>query len=598
MRAGAGLEVEQLRMVGRTARTRIRWTAWLLAVTAAAAALTVAVWWTGGFSVRIAGVQVRSRSWVRPAIVALAGAVLIIGLERVRVAGWLARAWNAAESQRVAGPMAALAMAWTLAAGIVFGTYAAGGADSYGYIGQAGLLVHGRLTDTVPLRPSFTWPDVEMTLTPLGFNRGRSPGVIAPRYPPGFPLLLAPLTLLPETAIYMLVPVLGVLAVWATYRLGVRLGDPLAGALAAAVLSLSPTFLFQVVQPMSDVPAAACWLWALLAAANGSRGGAAAAGALASIAIMIRPNLAPLAALVFVPVAFGGTQARAQRAMLFAAALVPGLIALGWIQNVRYGSPLASGYGTLEDGFAFAYLAPNLARYPRWLTETHTWFIWLSLLAPFWIARRACPERSRRACPERLLAWTAVALALAVWAAYLPYVYFQPDEWFYTRFLLPAMPIMLLFAVAVSLWMLRELPTSLRAAVTTGLLLALLATQLQVARTRGVFEIRLQEWKYPLAGAFVREKLPSTAFILAGQHSGSVRYYANRPTLRWDVLAPGQLDRVVAALRAEGFEPFVVVDGGEDEAFRRRFGDAGQQAVRGMTPLAALGDAHVYGFGR
>ena len=568
---------------------RTRWTGWLLAVTAVAAVVAVAVWWTGGFSVRIAGILVRSRSWERPAAVALAGAALFIWLERARVAGALGRAWSGSESPRIAGALAVLAMAWTLTAGIVFGTYASGGADSYGYVGQARLLVQGRLTDSVPIRPAFTWPDVEMTLTPLGFTRGQSPGVIAPRYPPGFPLLLAPLTLISETAIYLLVPVLGVLLVWGTYRLGVRLGDPLAGALAAVVLAFSPTFLYQVVQPMSDVPAAACWLWALLAAANGSRGGAAGAGALASMAITIRPNLAPLAALVFVPVVFGTTQARAQRALLFAAAMVPGLAALGWIQDVRYGSPLASGYGTLKDGFALTNVGENLDRYPRWLTETHTWFIWLSLLAPFWIVRRAT---------DRVLAWTAAALAVAVWAAYLPYVYFQPNEWFYTRFLLPAIPVMLFFAVAVSLWPLRKLPAALRAPVTLVLLFALVATELQVARTRGAFEIRLQERKYPLAGAFVRDRLPATAFILAAQHSGSIRYYANRPTLRWDLIGPGRLDHVVATLRAEGFEPFVVVDGGEDEAFRRRFGDAGQQAVRGLTPLSVLGDARVYGFGK
>jgi hypothetical protein len=340
---------------------------------------------------------------------------------------------------------------------------------------------------------------------------------------------------------------------------------------------------------MSDVPAAACWLWALLAAANGTRGGAAGAGALASMALTIRPNLAPLVAVVFVPVLFSGPGARARRALLFVAALAPGLVALGWIQAVRYGSPLASGYGRLSDGFAAAFIGENLARYPRWLTETHTWFIWLSLLAPLWIARRAA---------ERPLAWTAAALAAAIWMAYLPYIYFQPTEWFYTRFLLPAVPVMLLFASAVALWPLRKLPHALRAPVTAGLLFALLAAELQVARTRGAFEIRLQEQKYPLVGTFVRDKLPAGAFILSGQHSGSVRYYSSRPTLRWDLLGPGRLDQVVAALRAEGFEPFVVVDGGEDEAFRRRFGDAGQQAVRALTPLAVLGDARVYEFGR
>ena len=122
-------------------------------LTAAAAALTVAVWWTGGFSVRIAGIRVRSHSWVRPAIVALAGAALLIWLARARIAGALARAWRRGGIPAFAGALAAARMAWTLAAGIGFGTFAIGGADSYGYVGQARLLAHGRLTDTFPLGP-------------------------------------------------------------------------------------------------------------------------------------------------------------------------------------------------------------------------------------------------------------------------------------------------------------------------------------------------------------------------------------------------------------------------------------------------------------
>ena len=73
----------------------------------------------------------------------------------------------------------------------------------------------------------------------------------------------------------------------------------------------------------------------------------------------------------------------------------------------------------------------------------------------------------------------------------------------------------------------------------------------------------------PLAGIFVRDRLPAMAFILAAQHSGSIRCYAGRPTLRWDLLGAGHLDEVLAALRAQGFDPFLVVDGGEIEAFRR-----------------------------
>jgi hypothetical protein len=263
------------------------------------------------------------------------------------------------------------------------------------------------------------------------------------------------------------------------------------------------------------------------------------------------------------------------------------VLALGWIQNARYGSPLASGYGRLDDAFSAANIRPNLARYPWWITETHTWFVWLSVLAPFWIVRRAV---------RPLVAWVALAMALAVWAAYLPYVPFHPNEWFYLRFLLSAIALMLLFATAVSLWGLRRLPMALRLPVTSALLLALVVLLGQSARTHGALDIWRQERKYPLAGAYVRDRLPANAVVLAAQHSGSIRYYAGRPTLRWDILGAGHLDEALAAFRAQGFETFLVLDSGEIEEFRRRFDARGQRAVSRLSPLAVLGDARVYAF--
>ena len=560
---------------------------WLVAAVTVTALYTLTIALTGGFSIQVAGIRVRSHSWVRPGLVALACVAVLALTVRDRLPSISLHLSRVLESAGFATWLALSAMAWALSSGVGFGTFASGGADSYGYVGQARLLAHGHLTDTLPPSAGFTWPDVEYTLIPLGFTAGRTPGVIAPKYPPGLPLLLAPLAAFSERAIYLVVPVFGALLVWTTYRLGAALGDPPAGAMAAAFLSASPTFLYQVVQPMSDVPAAACWLGALLLAACGTPYAAAASGSICSLAILIRPNLAPLAGLIAAAATFSGPAFRLRRALLFAAALMPGLVTLGWMQNVRYGSPLSSGYGTLSDGFSIRHIAPNLARYPRWLTETHTWFIWLSVAAPFWIVRRG---------RKPLLAWSAVALAVATWAAYLPYMYFQPNEWFYSRFLLPAIAVMLVFATAVALWPLRRLPGPWRAPATLLLLGSLLVMFVHSARTNGAFDIRHQEQKYPLAGAFVRDRLPAGAFVLAAQHSGSIRYYANRPTLRWDLLSPTRLDEVVATLRAQGYEPFLVVDAGEYENFREKFALTGQHAVRQLTPLAVLGDARVFAF--
>jgi hypothetical protein len=269
------------------------------------------------------------------------------------------------------------------------------------------------------------------------------------------------------------------------------------------------------------------------------------------------------------------------------ASLLPGVVLLGWIQALRYGSPLGSGYGTASDMFALANVLPNLARYPRWITESHTPFIWLSLAAPFWIVRRAKDPR---------LVWAALLLSIAVWVAYLPYMFFQPQEWFYTRFLLPAIPIMLLFAAACALAGVRALPAAGRFPIAVIVAVGVGGASLWYAERHGAFDIRIQERKYPLAGEYVRTKGPANAFVLAAQHSGSIRYYANRPTLRWDLLSPTRLDQVLSIFRAQGYEPILVVDVGEYAEFRQRFEATSQRAVQQLTPLAVVGDTRIFAF--
>ncbi len=190
----------------------------------------------------------------------------------------------------------------------------------------------------------------------------------------------------------------------------------------------------------------------------------------------------------------------------------------------------------------------------------------------------------------------SLAMAAAVWLAYLPYMFFQPHEWFYTRFLLPAIPIMILFAAACALAGIRALPAVWRTPAVVVVSVLVGAASLHYAERNRVFDIHNQERKYPLAGEFVRTRGPANAFVLAAQHSGSIRYYANRPTLRWDLLSPARLDQALATFRAQGYEPLLVVDTGEYKEFRERFAATGQQAVEQLTPLAVAGDARVFAF--
>ena len=95
-------------------------------------------------------------------------------------------------------------------------------------------------------------------------------------------------------------------AVWATGALAWRLGGGVAALIAATLVATSPTFLYHAFQPMSDVPVTAAWIvcWLQVARAAPASGGLAAA-----VATLIRPNLAPLAAVPWLVITLAGDRA-------------------------------------------------------------------------------------------------------------------------------------------------------------------------------------------------------------------------------------------------------------------------------------------------
>jgi len=65
--------------------------------------------------------------------------------------------------------------------------------------------------------------------------------------------------------------------------------------------------------------------------------------------------------------------------------------------------------------------------------------------------------------------------------------------------------------------------------------------------------------------------LPENTLILCNLHSGSIRYYANRMTLRFEWLAPDVYAAALEEMRKSGRPLFVVLDGSERDAFRARY---------------------------
>jgi hypothetical protein len=297
-------------------------------------------------------------------------------------------------------------------------------------------------------------------------------------------------------------------------------------------------------------------------------------GFCASAAVVMRPNVAlivlPLLALL------PGLRAWVR----FGAASLPLLATMAILNAVRYGSPLASGYGSTDVLFSLGHVGPNLARYPRWLLETHTPFVALAAVAPL----LSWPTTIRRFV---LVATAGVALTLATYLAYTVF-----DDWWYIRFLLPVMPVIVVFAVTVTRAALRALlrsPGSWAPAIgTAAISVAVGAWFVQVARERSVFDLATLESRFRLTGAYAARALPANAVVLSVQQSGSIRFYGGRATLAWDAVAPGGLEAALSGLRGRGLAPFVALEDGEEQRFRERF--AGEPA--GMLDWPPRAEVH------
>jgi hypothetical protein len=110
-----------------------------------------------------------------------------------------------------------------------------------------------------------------------------------------------------------------------------------------------------------------------------------------------------------------------------------------------------------------------------------------------------------------------------------------------------------------------------------------------VARDRRAFELRDLERPYVDAGTFVAERLTSRTAFLTVKDSGAVEYYAQRPTVLWDMLPSHSLDRALDFLRAQGLRPLLLVETTEEPEFRARF--SGASAIGGLDwpPIARIG---------
>jgi hypothetical protein len=475
----------------------------------------------------------------------------------------------------------------TLVLGLRFGTFAASGADSYGYVSQADLWLRGTLIIAEPLGGEAPWNNANFALAPLGYHPGDRGGTMVPTYSPGLPMVMALFKAVAGAdAVYWVVPLLGALAVWLTFVLGARMGGEDTGLLAALSLLVSPAFLYQLMWPMSDVPVTAWWLLSVVLALGPTRRYAVGAGVAVAAAVLTRPNLVPLALPVGVLMLARSAswRERAARGAVFALAALPGPVAIAIINNHLFGSPLASGYGPIGLLYKSEHLAANLEQFPRWLITTQSPFLLLALVAPALLHWRRL-ERPRDLATFGL-AFSAVVFLLYVW--YIPF-----GDWTFLRFLLPAYPMMLVSAAAAFASI---APPAGRSRTLAFVAVAAILAGWGCWQGRIAFEVRGLESRYIEAGRLARG-LPDNAAVLTNQHSGSLRFYGggNRITLRFEWLDPADYTEAIAYLHSIGRPVFAVLDDFERDLVRARYGQTADISWLDQPPIVvAAGRVYFY----
>jgi 4-amino-4-deoxy-L-arabinose transferase-like glycosyltransferase len=541
---------------------------------------------TGGFVVNVGPMRVSVHRWQGPLAVAVLAWLGLAAQGRRRLSE--AAASVSTFLDRRALTLAALVSCAAAGAGIAFGTYSASGADAAGYVSQARLLADARLTDDEPLARAVAWPEATWSFSPLGYRPGSRPGELAPTYPSGLPALMAAAQMVGgEWAPFVVVPLLGAAAVFCTYLIGATLSSPTAGFTAAVLLATSPIFLFQLVQPMSDVPATALWTLALLLALMPQPGAAVAGGITAGLAVLTRPNLVLLlpavAAAGFVAALPGSRRRRTFG--LFALGFAPFPVVLLFLNWHIHGSPFATGYGSPGELFGLSNIWPNMRAYAWRLLRGEGPALALALLSLGVILFRH-PRSPISGQPHVApLARLAVIVFSTLLVCYLPYGVFA--EWSYLRFLLPGFPMLLVLVAALLVTASTAVPAAARGLVVLVALAIAGSINVTHARREQAFNLHRYEARYRDVGRYLAAALPRNAVVVAAQESASSRYYARAPVVRWDLLGL-ELDAAVAQLRALGLIPLLLVEDWEARDLRARF-PASDLARLDWPPRADIG---------
>jgi hypothetical protein len=349
-------------------------------------------------------------------------------------------------------------------------------------------------------------PDVPFKgpLAPLCMVERR--GLVFSFFPPGFPLLLALGGYL--GAPFFVTPVLGAASGLALFfALRVRSHPAIALGTMLAWLC-SPMVFWGSTQVMSDLPACAFAVFCVCALL---RGRPRAAGALLGFSLAIRPTQV----LLFPVLVLLAPKLRTQARVVVGLALALAAWALFLVAS-RGGLWTSYGHNLADlDGAAWKYQLPFLLR------QTLLLHVPVALLALVSLAR-----------PSAVLPWFAwFGLFLGLYSLW----HWPFDDWWWMRYLLPALPAVFLAAAegaTVVADRLRGRSRSAAAVVGAGMVGGYAAWTFFASpaksHTNATFDVR-----YPLEVASLEHLVPAGSLVGSLNLSGPLRLYSRYQSFFW-----------------------------------------------------------------
>ena len=468
-----------------------------------------------------------------------------------------------------AGPVVSGLFALISGAGIVYYSYlmiryankVVTGNDSYGYASLAKYMTQLRVIQPVVELSQFDLPleftDVFIPITYLSSEA--QPGVMVSQYPPGHPMLISAFSLLLgwEVGPFIVGPMSAIVSSILTYLIAREIGLSRRLSTAAGfMLALSPIVVYMGVQMVSDVPSMMLDLIAVYASLVCRRKikWAWVAGLSLGLAVLVRPtNMFMIIPLVFcLPLSIRG-------AVYFALGGLPAAFFL-CVYNISVYGGLFQYYASYGSGtfdmfsLSFSFMYARFQYYTYWIARLMSPLILFGWLGVIFNHELSLRNRAM------LISW--FGSFIAVYCSYSWY-----GDWWFTRFLLPGWPALIIGSLITAKYigdMLgRHLGVngSLLASRAPSLVLITLviACSIYSIKSFGMFDAYLGAQREKDVVMWANGQMPPDAIVVADYWGGMLKYYGGRSIVLYSRMNEAKWKTLKEKVRSKGVSIYALL---------------------------------------